>query len=69
MEEVTETVTGALGTITEAVEEFWPVLEADESLGDPDQADAKAEITQLMEGSADNIEAIKKIIHDLREGE
>lgn len=67
--EQTETVQGAADSIKEAVEDFWPVLEADDELKDPELADSKAEITQLMEGAADNIDAIRKILNDLRERE
>lgn len=64
-----ETVQGAVDSLKEAVEEFWPVLEADDLLKDPELADVKAEITQLMEGADDNIGAIRKILNDLRERE
>lgn len=67
--EATETVTGAVDSIKEVVDEFWPVLEADDELKDPELADTKAEITQLMEGAGDNIDAIRKILNDLRERE
>lgn len=60
-----QTVAGAVSELKESTDDFWHVLEADEQL----DADAKAEITQLMEGAADNLDAIKKILHDISESE
>jgi hypothetical protein len=60
-----QTVAGAVAELKEGTEDFWAVLEGDEHLSKYD----KAEITQLMEGAADNLDAIKKILHVISESE